>query len=107
MIDHEVLDAFWTALGRLDVHPRALEQISEVVRLAVVEDQLRETAPERLARITALAERALGREEAAWWWLRSTPGTLAGVPLDLLAEGEDGARSVEHALGMIEGGVFG
>jgi putative toxin-antitoxin system antitoxin component (TIGR02293 family) len=59
----------------------------------------------RVARITAMAERAFGDAERAWRWMREPKRRFDGrAPLELLAT-EAGSRVVEETLTCIDNGL--
>ena len=88
------------------LHEYAVSAIREMLRLAAVEQELRRREPARLARIEQAAARVINTDEMIWWWLRRRLRMLNAVPLDLVAESEEGARRVEQILGQIEYGVY-
>jgi putative toxin-antitoxin system antitoxin component (TIGR02293 family) len=84
----------------LDLSPRSLQRRRQGGRLAPYEsDRLY-----RLARILALAKRAIGDDKTAARWLKRPNRALGGrSPLELI-DTELGARSVEDVLGRIAWG---
>lgn len=101
----EELDRLLAAARSTPVHPLALEQIAEVIRLARVEAHLHATVPERLARVRGRAEEAFGDPAKAWRWLRAVRGALGAVPLELIGT-EEGAARVEGLLEQIKDGIY-
>jgi putative toxin-antitoxin system antitoxin component (TIGR02293 family) len=60
----------------------------------------------RVARITAMAERAFGDAARAWRWLRKPKDRFDGkTPIEMVSS-EAGARMVEEMIVQIDDGIF-
>lgn len=105
MIDEAAVAEILKAARRAGLDERTIGEIERIARLAQAEAELRSMFPERLERAERLATQTLG-EENGWHWLRRYNRALGAIPIDVVAEGEEGISRVETVLGRIEHGVY-